>query len=333
MKNTLSIVIPCYNEELVIEETLRQMDTLVQKIKTEFSLNTEVIFVNDGSSDKTLEILLTSIKRLPFLRVVNFARNFGHQIAVTAGMDASRGDAVVLMDADLQDPPQVVLQMVKKWKEEDYDVVYATRLKRPGETVFKKISAQLFYRILNSLSDTSIPLDTGDFRLMSRRVVEVLNALPEKDRFIRGMVSWVGFKQVSLPYHRLERYAGETHYPLNKMLALAFTGIMSFSTKPLRLASLLGICTSLVAFMGLFYALAIKLFTDTWIGGWTSLILAVLFLGGVQLLCIGILGEYIGRIYMSSKNRPLYLVEGFYGYNKSSPRFSRSPVGLEDERN
>lgn len=330
MKNTLSIVIPCYNEESVIKETLRQMDDLVREIRIQFSLDTEVILVNDGSSDRTLEILLASVKKLPFLRVVNFARNFGHQIAVTAGMDASRGDAVVLMDADLQDPPPIVLQMVKKWKEEDYDVVYATRLKRPGETVFKKISAQIFYRILNSLSDTSIPLDTGDFRLMSRRVVEVLNASPEKDRFIRGMVSWVGFKQVSLPYQRSKRFAGETHYPLKKMLALAFTGIMSFSTKPLRLASLLGLFTSLVAFMGLFYALAIKLFTDTWISGWTSLILSILFLGGVQLLCMGILGEYIGRIYMSSKNRPLYLVEGFYGYNHNSPHFSRSPVGLDN---
>ena len=240
-------------------------------------------------------------------------------------MDAANGDAVVLMDSDLQDPPEVVLKMFTLWLE-GYDVVYATRTKRPGETRFKKATASAFYRILNLLSDTKIPLDTGDFRLMDRKVVDVLNAMPERDRFIRGMVSWAGFKQISLPYERAERFAGTSKYPLTKMLAFALTGILSFSIKPLKLASLLGIASSFVAALGLFYALYAKLIAGATISGWTSLILAVLFIGGVQLFCIGVLGEYVGRIYNHVKGRPLYIVEGYYGYGTGSPKLVRSPV-------
>ena len=240
-------------------------------------------------------------------------------------MDAANGDAVVLMDSDLQDPPEVVLKMFTLWLE-GYDVVYATRTKRPGETRFKKATASAFYRILNLLSDTKIPLDTGDFRLMDRRVVDVLNAMPERDRFIRGMVSWAGFKQISLPYERAERFAGTSKYPLTKMLAFALTGILSFSIQPLKLASLLGIASSFVAALGLFYALYAKLIAGAAISGWTSLILAILFIGGVQLFCIGVLGEYVGRIYNYVKGRPLYIVEGYYGYGTGSPKLVRSPV-------
>ncbi|MDD7427364.1 MAG: glycosyltransferase family 2 protein [Sutterella sp.] len=346
----LSIVIPCYNEEQVLPESIKRIEHVVSllqnvaKTATESkegkpcyerlarlnfqggeAVETELVFVNDGSSDKTLEILLQHQAHNPNIRVVNFARNFGHQIAVTAGMDAANGDAVVLMDCDLQDPPEVVLKMFTLWLE-GYDVVYATRTKRPGETRFKKATATLFYRVLNLLSDTKIPLDTGDFRLMDRKVVDALDAMPERDRFIRGMVSWVGFKQISLPYERAERFAGTSKYPLTKMLSFALTGILSFSTKPLKLASLLGIFSSFIAVLGLVYALYAKFFTREAISGWTSLILSVLFIGGVQLFCTGILGEYIGRIYNHVKERPLYIVEGYYGYDKSSPKLVRSPV-------
>lgn len=325
-QNTLSIVVPCFNEELVIDETVKRLVELSNELKKHFSLYTELIFVNDGSNDGTLLRLLENLQKYPELRVINFARNFGHQIAVTAGMDASNGAAVVLLDADLQDPPPVIFDMVKLWKEEKYDVVYATRLERKGESIFKKMTAACFYKLLYKLSDTPIPLNTGDFRLMSRRVVDVMNTMPEKERFIRGMVSWVGFKQTSLPYKREERFAGHTHYPFHKMLALALNGITSFSIKPLKLASFLGFLCSILAFVGLIYALLLKLFTSNWITGWTSLMLAILFLGGVQLLCIGILGEYLGRIFVSSKDRPLYIVDKYYGYQNGHPRVSRSPI-------
>ena len=240
-------------------------------------------------------------------------------------MDASNGDAVVLMDSDLQDPPEVVVKMFGLWLE-GYDVIYATRTSRPGETKFKKTTASLFYRILNLLSDTKIPLDTGDFRLMDRRVVDTLNAMPERERFIRGMVSWVGFKQISLPYERAERFAGKSKYPLAKMLSFALTGILSFSIKPLKLASLLGLFSSGIAILGFMYALYAKLIMGTAISGWTSVILSTMFVGGVQLFCTGVLGEYVGRIYKHVKERPLYIVEGYYGYTKDMPRLVRSPV-------
>lgn len=241
-------------------------------------------------------------------------------------MDASRGDAVVLIDADLQDPPDLIIEMVKLWFFENYDVIYATRVERAGETAFKKITAKAFYKLLNKLSEISIPLDTGDFRLMSRRVVDTLNSMPENDRFIRGMVSWVGFKQISLPYKRNERFSGESKYPLSKMVSLALTGLMAFSTRPLKLASITGFISAFIAFVGLAYALILKIFTHNWITGWTSLILAILFLGGVQLICIGILGEYLGKMFASLKGRPLYVVEGYYGYKSDEPHFSRSPT-------
>ena len=244
---------------------------------------------------------------------------------MTAGMDAANGDVTVLIDADLQDPPELIEEMIKLWLI-GYDVVYATRTKRLGESYFKLFTAKCFYRVLNFFSDTPIPLDTGDFRLMDRAVVEVLCRMPEHDRFIRGMVSWVGLRQVSLPYKREERHAGASKYPLKKMLAFALSGILSFSIKPLRLAIWLGFGCSFLAFLLCLYALILKLFTHHTIEGWTSIVLAILFIGGVQLLCLGILGEYIGRIYSHAKNRPLYIVDRYYGYENQTPRMTRSPI-------
>ncbi len=295
------------------------------------NLAAELIFVNDGSQDNTLALLKSHAAHDPRVKIIGFARNFGHQLAATAGIDAASGDAVVLIDADLQDPPEVVLQMVEKWRE-GYDVVYGTRTERPGESAFKLATARTFYRLLNKLSDVPIPLDTGDFRLMSRPVVEILKAMPERDRFIRGMVSWAGFNQVALPYRRAERFAGESKYPLRKMLRFATDGIMSFSCKPLQFSIGLGICSAVLALAGLIYVLAIRLFTSNWVEGWSALMVAVLFIGGVQLISIGILGEYIGRIYGESKHRPLYVVGEYVGFAPSELESSRSPVVIIKSR-
>lgn len=342
MKITLSIVVPCYNEEQVLPNSIPRMEQSVAELQktiaqvdktsmTRFSgqdlqIDYELVFVNDGSSDGTMDILQRSQESNPHIRIVNFARNFGHQIAATAGIDASNGDAVVLIDCDLQDPPETITKMFLLWLN-GYDVVYATRTRRLGETVFKKITAKVFYRVLAALSDTAIPVDTGDFRLMDRKVVDSLSAMPERDRFIRGMVSWVGFKQFSLPYERVQRYAGESKYPLAKMISFALNGVLSFSIKPLKLASLMGIFSSLLALAGLLYALYSKLVLNSAISGWTSLMIAILFIGGVQLFCIGVLGEYVGRIYKHAQDRPMYIVEGYYGYgDKKPPKTTRSPI-------
>jgi len=301
---SLSVVVPCYNEAEVIDVTVPRLLAMADSMA---DLRTELLFVDDGSRDSTLRQLKAWAARDARIKVLSFARNFGHQVAVTAGIDAARGDAVVLIDADLQDPPEVVPEMVAKWRE-GFDVVYGTRTEREGETVFKRVTAKAFYRLLNRMSDVPIPLDTGDFRLMSRRVVDALKAMPERDRFVRGMVSWVGFRQVALPYRRAERFAGESKYPLRKMLRFATDGLLSFSTKPLQMAISLGALASALAFAGIVYALVIRLATDRWVEGWAALFIATLFLGGVQLITVGILGEYIGRIYHEVKRRPLYVV-------------------------
>ena len=306
----LSVVIPCFNEEEVIGETIKRLRTFCGGL---VDLRVELIFVDDGSRDRTRELLRGYASEDSRIRVVGFARNFGHQIAVSAGIDAARGDAVVLIDADLQDPPEVVHEMVAKWRE-GYDVVYGTRTERPGESAFKLATARAFYRLLNRLSDVPIPLDTGDFRLMSRPVVETLKAMPERDRFVRGMVSWVGFRQVALPYRRAERFAGESKYPLRKMLRFATDGILSFSIKPLQMSITLGLLAAVLSLSGIAYALYLRAFTSVWVEGWTALMIAVLFLGGVQLVCVGILGEYIGRIYNEVKRRPLYVVQDRIGF-------------------
>lgn len=313
MKQLLSVVIPCYNEEEVLSETFKRLDHFRSMVN---DLAVEFIFVNDGSKDRTREILLAAQAGNPEIRLVDFARNFGHQIAVTAGIDAAQGDAVVLIDSDLQDPPEVICEMISLWKQ-GYQVVYGTRLDRPGESAFKLVTARLFYRVLNRLSDIPIPLDTGDFRLMDRKVVDVLKAMPERDRFVRGLVSWVGFKQVALPYRRAERFAGESKYPLRKMVKFATDGIMSFSTKPLQLSIGLGLITSFLALIGIIHTIAVRLFTDNWVPGWAEIMTTILFMGGVQLICIGILGEYVGRTYNEIKRRPLYVVAGYHGFEKT----------------
>jgi len=318
----LSVVIPCYNEEEVIGDTVKRLKVFCSEL---VDLEAELIFVDDGSRDQTHELLKGYAATDPRIKVIRFARNFGHQIAVTAGIDAASGDAIVLIDADLQDPPEVVHEMIAKWRE-GYDVVYGTRTERPGESAFKLATARGFYRLLNRLSDVPIPLDTGDFRLISRNVVRTLRAMPERDRFVRGMVSWVGFKQTSIPYRRAQRYAGESKYPLSKMLRFAVDGILSFSTKPLQMSVALGMLCALLALAGILYALAVRLFTRNWVEGWTTVVIAVLFIGGVQLICVGILGEYIGRIYSEVKNRPLYVVQEYRGFDPNGPAVSRSPV-------
>ncbi len=307
----LSVVIPCFNEEDVIEETIRRLTVFCAALER---LDVELIFVDDGSHDGTRAILKRHASRDSRVRVIGFSRNFGHQIAVTAGIDAATGDAVVLMDADLQDPPEVVHEMIAKWRE-GYDVVYGTRTDRPGESLFKRGTAAGFYRLLNYLSDVRIPLDTGDFRLMSRAVVGVLRSMPERDRFVRGMVSWAGFRQVAVAYQRSERFAGVSKYPLRRMVRFATDGLLSFSTKPLQMSIALGMFAAGLALVGIFYALGLRLFTDIWIEGWTALIIAVLFLGGVQLICVGILGEYVGRIYNEVKHRPLYVLDESIGFS------------------
>jgi glycosyltransferase involved in cell wall biosynthesis len=318
----LSIVIPCFNEEEVIQETIRRLTDVCHTLDTQA---VELIFVDDGSRDRTRAILRELAQKDKRVRVIGFARNFGHQIAVTAGIDAARGDAVVLIDADLQDPPEVIQQMIAKWRE-GYDVVYGTRSVRLGESYFKRITARGFYRFLNRLSDVPIPLDTGDFRLMGRAVTDTIRAMPERDRFVRGMVSWAGFRQTALPYERAKRFAGVSKYPLRKMLRFATDGILSFSTKPLQLSISIGMFAAVTAMFGIIYALYLRLFTKIWVEGWTALMIAVLFLGGVQLICVGILGEYVGRIYNEVKNRPLYVVQEYLGFGENDPTLSRSPV-------
>lgn len=311
---TVSVVIPCFNEEEVLEAALTRLLALREALAG-YAL--EFIFVDDGSQDGTLGILRAAAQEHAQIRIISFARNFGHQIAVTAGIDAARGQAVALIDADMQDPPEVLIEMVRHW-EQGAHVVYGVRRSRNGEARFKRGSAAAFYRLLNRLSEVAIPLDTGDFRLMDRTVVDVLKAMPEKHRFVRGMVAWVGFNQMPLPYDRQERLAGTSKYPLRKMLRFATDGILSFSTKPLQIATNLGLIAAGWALLGILYALGMRIFTSTWVEGWTALMIAVLFMGGAQLIAIGVIGAYIGRIYQESKDRPLYVVREQIGFGDES---------------
>ncbi len=298
----LSVVIPVFNEEeniLPMYERLRAaLDDLVRGL--------EIIYVDDGSRDGSwaaIEELATKDQRV---RGISFARNFGHQAAVTAGVDHAQGEAVVLIDADLQDPPEVIPELIARWRE-GYDVVYAQRKKRQGESLFKKLTAALFYRLLHRITDVSIPVDTGDFRLMGPRALAAFRALPERNRFIRGMVSWIGFRQVAVPYERHARAAGETKYPFRKMLRFALDAITSFSFLPLRLSTFLGLGVSVFAFLYIIVVLILKFMGISW-PGYTSLMASILFLGGVQLVMIGMLGEYLARVFDEVKRRPLYLV-------------------------
>ena len=310
----VSIILPCLDEEAVLDETLARLARLAA---SQPGCRFEFVFVDDGSRDRTAGILREAAARDGRVRVLRFARNFGQQIAVSAGIEVARGDAVVLMDADLQDPPEVVAQMIDRWRE-GFDVVYGTRASRRADSLMKRATARLFYSTINRLSEVPIPADTVDFRLMSRSVVDVLRQMPERHRVIRGMVSWVGFRQTSIPYDRPERFAGVTKYPLRKMLRFAADGILSFSIKPLQLSIALGLIAAALALVGIAYALFMRIFTSVWVEGWTALMIAVLFMGGVQLLCLGILGEYIGRIYSEVKRRPLYVVAERMGFDEPS---------------
>ena len=307
--NLLSVVVPCFNEEAVIRETHRGLVAALEKVP---ELDFELIYVDDGSRDATLKLLRGLQRRDERVRVLALSRNFGHQIAITAGLQNAVGDAAVVIDADLQDPPDVILEMLEHWRE-GVDVAYGLRTEREGETAFKRWTASAFYRLINRIADVAIPVDTGDFRLMDRKVVNAFLAMPERDRFVRGMVAWTGFRQAPVPYRRAARAAGETKYPLKKMLRFAIDGILSLAL-PLRLATYGGFCASGLALLGIACALGLRIFTDIWITGWTLLFIAIVFFGGVQLVFIGIMGEYLGRIYGEVKRRPLYLIEERLGF-------------------
>jgi len=299
---TLSVVVPCYNEQESIHACHEKLTEVLSALQASY----EIVYVDDGSRDKTAELLEQIHARDPHVVVVRLSRNFGHQPAVTAGLSTSMGQAVVIIDADLQDPPELIPEMVKLWRS-GYKVVYGIRRTRDGETPFKLWTAKAFYRVINSLSDVEIPVDTGDFRLIDRIVVNVFLQMPERHRLLRGMWSWIGFSQVGLPYQRAPRFAGETKYPLRKMLGLALDGIVSFSVVPLRLVTALGFLSAGGAFIGIVYTLWVRLLTHSWVRGWAISFVGMLFMAGVQMLCLGILGEYIGRIYTESKQRPLFI--------------------------
>jgi dolichol-phosphate mannosyltransferase len=298
---TLSVAIPVYNET----ESLPELYPRVCAVMDELGEPWELIFIDDGSSDGSTEIILSLATEDARVRPVIFARNFGHQVAITAGLDYSRGAAVVIMDADLQDPPEVITDLVSKWRE-GYEVVYAVRTEREGETRFKTFTAALFYRLINRITDVSIPLDTGDFRLLDRKVVDTLNRMREHHRFPRGMAAWVGFRQIGVPYSRAARFAGETKYPFRKMLGLALNAITGFSYFPLQLATYFGFVCAGVSVLAMLVALVFFLVGKQIVLDHASTLIAVLFLGGVQLISLGILGEYIGRIYDEARGRPLY---------------------------
>ena len=312
----LSVVVPCFNEEAVIREMHRHLVASLEKVP---HLDFELVYVDDGSRDATLKHLRDLQRMDERVRVLALSRNFGHQIALTAGLQNAQGDAVVVIDADLQDPPEVILEMLDRWRE-GTDVAYGTRTHREGETAFKRWTASAFYRLINRIADIAIPNDAGDFRLMDRKVVDAILAMPERDRFVRGMVAWTGFRQVSVPYRRMARAAGEPKYPFRRSLRLAIDGFLSFSMVPLRLVTYVGFFTSGLALLGILYALALRIFTDIWVTGWTLLFIAIVFFGGVQLVLAGIMGEYLERIYHEVKRRPLYLVEERLGFEARDAR-------------
>lgn len=300
----LSVIIPSYNEE----RNVGIMHERLTKTLSEITDSYEMIFVNDCSKDQTLLRIKELAERDSHVKYLSFSRNFGHQIAVSAGLDFCTGEAVVIIDGDLQDPPELISKMYERYKE-GYKVVYAKRKTREGETWFKKATAKIFYRLLASMTSIDIPVDVGDFRLIDRVIVEHLRNMPEKSKYIRGQIAWIGYKQTFVEYHRDARLYGTTNYPLKKMLRFALDGITAFSDKPLKIASGLGIFSAIVSLLALVYALVSHFCFHTTITGWTSLILSVLFIGGVQLITIGIIGEYIARINNDVRNRPLYILD------------------------
>ncbi len=302
MKPVYSIIAPIFNEKGCFQELYTRVSEVMNKTGEEW----EFVMVDDGSSDGSTDLIREVAQKDKHIRPVIFARNFGHQIAVTAGLDYCRGDAAIIIDADLQDPPEVILELIAKWKE-GYQVVYALRTEREGETWFKKTTASLFYRVIYRITDVKIPMDTGDFRLLDRKVVDVMNGMRERHRFLRGMSAWVGYKSIGVPYKRAARFAGTTKYPLKKMLKLAFTAVTSFSYMPLQMAMVFGFISAGLSILAIPVVIIMRLVGTQFFLGQATTLLAVLFLGGVQLICLGILGEYVGRIYDEAKGRPLYI--------------------------
>ena len=302
----ITIVVPMYNEEKVVEECYKRIKINLEKIE---KYDYEIIFVNDGSKDRTLEILENKAQSDKKIKIISFSRNFGHQAAVSAGLQNVTGDAIIIIDADLQDPPELIPDMLKLW-EQGNDIVYGKRIKRDGENLFKLFSAKMFYKTLNVLSDVDIPADTGDFRLVDRKVVDIINTFPEHNKFFRGLFSWVGYKQIPYEYERKERFAGKTKYPLKKMLKLASDGIISFSTKPLRLVGVLGMISILVSILLCIYAIISYIYhLNNLSAGWTSIMVAITFFSGIQMMTSWIIAEYIGRIYDETKGRPQYIID------------------------
>lgn len=313
--NLVSLVVPVFNESAVLAAFY---DRATRALSALEGMTYEILFIDDGSRDESYAQLTKFAAQSPNVRVLKLSRNFGHQIAITAGLDHAQGDCVVIMDADLQDPPEVVAAMIDQWRQ-GFDVVYGVRSDRAGETPLKLATARLFYRLLGRLTDVHIPANVGDFRLVSRRVVDQLKVLREKDRFVRGLVSWVGFPQTGIVYKRDQRYAGETKYPFRKMITFAFDGITSFSTVPLKLATWTGWAAAVLAVLYLLSVFVQKLLGYT-VDGWATIMVAMLFLGSVQLICLGILGEYLGRIFNEVKPRPMYIVEEDLSSDSKGPR-------------
>lgn len=301
MNPKYSVIVPVYNETGCLDELYRRVKDVMEQTKESW----ELVLVDDGSTDGSTEMIRKLAKDDKHVRPVIFARNYGHQIAVTAGMDFSRGDAVVIIDADLQDPPEVMLELIAKWKE-GYEVVYAVREERSGESWFKLFTASMFYKVIYKVTDINIPMNTGDFRLLDRKVVAIMNSMREHQRFLRGMSIWTGFRQIGVPYKRAARYAGSTKYPLKKMIKLALTAITSFSFFPLQLATWAGAFITAISFVLLIVMIILRLTHSIFLGGQAATLITVLFLGGIQLICLGIIGEYLGRIYDEVKGRPLY---------------------------
>lgn len=311
---SVSIVVPCFNEEDGIAECHRRVTEILRGLNISY----EIVYVDDGSRDETLSRLAAIHASDPHVTVIELSRNFGHQPAVTAGLEAATGQAVVIMDADLQDPPELIPAMLDKWAE-GYEVVYAVRESRERETGFKRWTAKAFYRLINLLSEIEIPLDAGDFRLLDRKAVEAMKSMPERHRFIRGMCSWIGFRQCGIKYARGARFAGSTKYPVRKMMNLALDGIASFSTVPLRVLAVIGLASAVLALLGIVYALVVRLFTHSWVAGWAISFIVLLFLGGLQMMSIGVVGEYVGRIYTETKQRPLYVARTVLERRGSNP--------------
>jgi glycosyltransferase involved in cell wall biosynthesis len=303
----LDIVIPLFNEELIIEELLKRLDVVRKKFRN--TLNVNYVFINDGSSDNSLFLLKKKSKDRKFLKIISFSRNFGHQLSVSAGIDHSKADFIAIIDADLQDPPEKIYEMYHLMQKNNVEVVYGKRRKRSGESFFKKFTANLFYNFLSKMCDIEIPVDTGDFRLITKKVADNLKKMPEKHRFLRGMVPWIGFKSLPLVFDRDERYAGETKYPLKKMIEFAINAILSFSSKPLMLLMNFGLGVVFISLIISIVLIVMRLFNYFFVPGFVAILLAVIFFGGVNIFLIGMIGQYVSRIFEEVKLRPLYIID------------------------